>query len=809
MSLRQLAVDIMFNADTNKLMAVNTAVDDIRDGAVDTSSSMEELGSATDSVTSSMMTRLEGIGDVMGNVGKKMTLGITTPLLGLGAAAIHTVAGFDDSMSKVKAISGATAEEFDQLREMAMDLGSSTSFSASQAADAMTSLATAGWDTNQILAATPDMLSLASAGGLELDAAASIVTNTMSQFGMEADRAGETADMFAVAAASANTDVTELGEAMKYAGGSATTMNMDLAQTNAVLATFASQGLVGSAAGTAFTAMFSDLSSKAKDGAVKIGDTVVAVYDASGAMRDMGSIMGDVESATDGMNDAQKNAALQNVFGIQSLKGVNIMLSEGADAYKEMESAIYDSEGAAASMAEEMEDNIGGSLRSMGSALEGFMIVLGDELKDHVRNAADFIGVMAGKFGELSPAVRQGIVFVGAFLAAIGPVLLLGSKMIGVFVPVVAMFGKISTAIKGAGGAFAVLSNPIGIAVLAIGLIIGAVVLAYNKIEWFRDAVNAAWEWIKNATSTAFGFISGIVSSVFGAAMEFAISLVNRFKDFWDTNSAFIMAIVQERFNSIVATIQMVMGIIQGIFEIAWPLITGIITIAWELIKTVISTAIDVVLGIISAGMAILQGDWSGAWEIIKGIGEDIWHNIEDFFRNVDLFQIGADILQGLIDGIGSMAQAVWDKVSSIAEGIASAFSGVLQIFSPSRLFKRFGVDTMVGYQIGFDNEADHAIRSSEDAAFNIADAFNGESNVPEYDMAEAFNVSPDYPEYPFSDQPPSVATPVNESIQSSTKTENKNEFHFHISGENARDIATEVRREVEKVFARLNAAEA
>lgn len=776
-----MAIDIAFDAELGKIIAVDSAVDDIKSSAIDTGSSIDDLASTTESAGSSMLASFESLGSDLQSAGTKMSVGLTAPLMALGTAAVMTVSSFDDSMSKVQAISGATSDEFRQLREMALDLGSTTAWSASEAADAMTNLATAGWDTNQILAATPEMLSLASAGSLDLATAASITTGTMSVFSMEAERAGETADMFAVAAASADTNVFEIGEAMKYAGGSAVNMNMDLAQTNAVLATFANQSLVGSAAGTAFTAIFSDLSSKAEDGAVKIGKTSVAVYDASGAMRDMGSIMADVEKATDGMTDAKKDAALQDVFGIQSMRGVNIMLSEGSEAYKEMEAAIYDSEGAAAEMAETMEDNIGGAFRGMGSAIEGFMIVLGDELKPHVQAGAEFITDLAGKFGKLSDNTRKFIVVGGAIVAAIGPALVL--------------FGTLLTVI---GPAIAAITGPVGIAVAVIAGLVTAGIALYQN-----------WDTIKSKAAEVFPAFAPLLETVKGAFRN----LVDSLGPMWEN--------LKGLFESLKPILTIIGGLVGGTLAVAFGIfistITAVVSAIGPFINAVINI-VDIVVNMVNVVVSLLTGDFAGAWEYLGAIGQStvdlflnlfdtivtyistfvttiidffyglymtlvgnsiipdivneilewfvnliasgielvasfvtgiingfinlvvgigqqmnnayetiisIWDTVMSFFSEIDLFQVGVDILQGLIDGIGSMASSLWSKVTDIGSGIADKFKSVLSIFSPSRLFKRFGIDTMLGYTIGFENEAENAIDASEQAAHDVSDAFD------------------------------------------------------------------------------------
>ncbi|MCB5257133.1 MAG: phage tail tape measure protein, partial [Candidatus Cloacimonetes bacterium] len=160
--------------------------------------------------------KFNDVGKTMSNAGKTMSTYVTAPVLGLGAISLHTASNFDDAMRRVQAVSGSTGSEFEQLSRQARDLGASTSFSASDAADAMYYLALAGWKTNDIMDATPGLLSLAAAAGMELGTSADIVSDTMSAFQMEAGRAGEAADIFAAASSNSNTDVSMLGEAMKY-----------------------------------------------------------------------------------------------------------------------------------------------------------------------------------------------------------------------------------------------------------------------------------------------------------------------------------------------------------------------------------------------------------------------------------------------------------------------------------------------------------------------------------------------------------------------------------------------------------------
>ena len=404
---------------------------------------MKELSKTFSSVQKELDTvgkKFNDVGKTMSSAGKTMSTYVTAPVLGLGAISLHTASNFDDAMRRVQAVSGSTGAEFEQLSRQARDLGASTSFSASDAADAMYYLALAGWKTNDIMDATPGLLSLAAAAGMELGTAADIVSDTMSAFQMEASLAGTAADIFAAASSNSNTDVSMLGEAMKYAGASANSAGMDLAQTATVLGILADSGIKGSMAGTTFTAMLRDMKKNAVDGTIVIGKQVIALYDQTGAMRSLGDIMADVEKATDGMTTKQKDAALSNIFQEQSIRGVNIMLATGSERYQELEGKIKDSDGAAKRMAETMEGGVGGAMRELESAFEELSIVIGNILIDVVLPLILGLTDLFNWFSSLPEPVVTIIAVIATLLAAIGPILIITGA-------VVSAIGTLATAL--------------------------------------------------------------------------------------------------------------------------------------------------------------------------------------------------------------------------------------------------------------------------------------------------------------------------------------------------------------------------
>ena len=449
--------------------------------------------------------KFEEMGKKLTNTGKTMSTYVTAPLVGIGAISLHTAANFDDAMRKVQAISGATGSDFEKLTNQARELGATTAFSATDAAEAMYYLALAGWDVNEIMEATPGLLALASAAGMDLGQAADIVSDTMSGFQMDATQAGEAANIFAAASSNSNTDVLQLGEALKYAGATANAAGMDLVQTTAILGVLADSGVKGSMAGTTLNAMLRDMKKAAVDGAIGIGTHTIALYNEDGTMRDLGAVMADVGVATADMTVEQRDAALAAIFHEESIRGVNIMLATGSERYYELEGKIRDSDGAAKSMAETMEGGVGGALREMESAMEELMIVLGNILVIGVLPLIKYLTQLFGWFSELPAPIQQADIAFGAVIAIIGPLILaLGA--------VVSSIGTLAAAF-GTGGALAgaisfvsatllpALSAALGLLISPIGLVIVAVAalaLAW-KNNWFdiQGKAQVVWSWIK------------------------------------------------------------------------------------------------------------------------------------------------------------------------------------------------------------------------------------------------------------------------------------------------------------------------
>lgn len=317
---------------------------------------------------------------------------------------VEVGSSFEAGMSEVEAISGATGSELEALENKAKSLGSSTKFSATEAASAMTNMSLAGWSVNQTLSGIDGVLQLAAASNMDLADASQIVTDNISTFNLEASQSTHLADMMAYAQANSSTTAAELGEAYKNCGANMNAAGQDIETTTSFLEALANNGLRSSEAGTSLAAIMRDLTSKMKDGKIAIGDTSVTVMDSNGNFRDMTDVLKDVESATDGMGDAQKQAALMATFTSDSIKGLNMLLNTGADQVAGYEESLRNCSGAASDMADTMQDNLQGKLTELSSATEGLGIAVYDYISGPLQGGVELLtDVVSGLTDAITP----------------------------------------------------------------------------------------------------------------------------------------------------------------------------------------------------------------------------------------------------------------------------------------------------------------------------------------------------------------------------------------------------------------------
>lgn len=365
--------------------------------------SMDDVSKEADDASNS----IKNVGISLGTMAKAKAVDLAGDALRqLGRAAVNAAkdavevgSNFEKAMSEVEALSGASGAALDQMEKKARALGSTTKFSATEVANGFKYMSLAGWDTNQMLSSIEGVVNLAAAAETDLGAASDMVTDYLSAFGLEAEKAGRMADQMAYAQANSNTSVTQLGEAYANCAANLHAAGQDMETVTAVLEALANQGTKGAKAGTQVSAMMRDISKKMEDGSIMIGKTAVAVQDSEGNFRDLTDILRDVEKATGGMGSAEKTAALQKTFTAKSIQAVNQVLNEGMDAVAGYEEELRKADGAAADMANTMQDNLQGEVTRMKSAAEGLGIALYDGIKEPLTGLA---GLAADALGGLT-----------------------------------------------------------------------------------------------------------------------------------------------------------------------------------------------------------------------------------------------------------------------------------------------------------------------------------------------------------------------------------------------------------------------
>lgn len=544
--------------------------------------------------------KISEFGDKVSGVGQKL-LPVTGAVLGIGAAAVKTSADFDTAMSNVQALSGATGEEYDKLRSAALEMGETTAFSATEAADALGYMALAGWDAEQSTTALPAVLNLAAASGMELAQASDMVTDYLSAFGLAAADAAYFSDLLAFAQANSNTSAEQLGEAYKNCAANLNAAGQDVETVTSMLEAMANQGLKGSEAGTALAAVMRDITAKMEKGSIKIGKTSVAVMDADGNFRDMTDILMDVQAATEGMGSAQRAAALSTTFTADSTKGLNLLFNEGMDAVAGYEESLRGGLGSASEQAETRLDNLNGQVTLLKSALEGASISIGETLTPMVAQLVVWVQQAVDWFNSLDASQQRMIVTIALAVAAAGPLIMILGKVISTVGTVTSAVGKLcgfitGTAVPGItsslSGLFAFMAaNP---TLMIIAGITVAIIALVALIAAKGDEIQALLQRVDN-------FLQGIFArdwtQTFGPVLGGALNLFfSTLKGIWDR--------VYQLLNGV---IDFVRGVFTGDWQRAWQGVTDIFGSIFSGLTGLISGPIDAVVGIINGAIGVVD----------------------------------------------------------------------------------------------------------------------------------------------------------------------------------------------------------
>lgn len=414
----------------NSKSSLNGLDGEFRSASASITKSLDVIENKAKSTNKSVNASLSTMGDTVGKAGSKissvgntLTMGVTVPLVGVGIAAAKVGMDFDAAMSRVKAISGATGEDFEKLKNQAIDLGASTAFSSKEAAQGMENLASAGFSTQEIMTAMPGMLDLAASSGEDLASSADIASSTLRGFGLSADQAGHVADVLAKNASKTNAAVKDTGEAMKYIAPVAQEAGWSLESVAAAIGEMANSGIKGSSSGTSLRSMFSSLVKPSKEAGEAMESMGFKAYGADGKMKSLSTLITDLDKSTANMTTQQKENTIATLFGQEAMSGILTLIKSGSSGLDELTDSYKNSEGAAKEMAKTMQDNAKSSVEQMVGSLETAAIKVEESFAPMITELANHIGDLADQFSKLTPEQQMFYVKMLAGAAAIGPVL--------------------------------------------------------------------------------------------------------------------------------------------------------------------------------------------------------------------------------------------------------------------------------------------------------------------------------------------------------------------------------------------------
>lgn len=589
----------------------------------------------------------KALGEGITELGSSMTLGLTVPIVAAGGAATSVAASFDDAMSQVQGALGGASADMDGLRNLALQLGADTVFSATESAQAMVELAKGGLTEAQIkggaLAASMD---LAAAGQLNLADAAATTVQMMGSFGLGAGDATRIANALAGAANASSADVSDLTQAMSQCSAQASLAGWSLEDTAAALALFADHGVKGSDAGTSLKTMLQRLAAPTDQAAEAIAAYGLNIRDSNGKMKDISGIADELTGKLGGLSDAERDAALQTIFGSDASRAAAILMQSGSEGLAKYIAATNDAT-AAETMANAQKGELSWALENMGGAVESASIAFGTALAPAITAVAGVIGNVAEAFASLPAGVQTGIAVVLALVAALGPLLMvIGS--------VVAALPAISEGFAVLGGALAIPLAPAAAVVAAIAAVAAAIYAAWTTSETFRAAVMAG------------------VDAISSKVQEIC---------------AFLAPYVQAFLDQIVSTVQVAMDtlgpIIGAVLTVIVSTVVPILTSIMDTVAQVLATILATVTNVMAAVSTVIQG----AWQIISGIFQTVLGVIlavttGDFTmlqQGVTSIMQGTMVaINGVMQGILSIVSGAWNAVKAVFIGVCNAVSGAI-----------------------------------------------------------------------------------------------------------------------------------
>lgn len=650
--------------------------------------------------------KLNGLSSAFKTTGGLLSRNVTLPIVGVGAAAVKTATDFEAGMSEVKAISGATGSEFDALRDKAIEMGAKTKFSASDSADAFKYMAMAGWDASAMMDGIAGVMDLAAASGEDLATTSDIVTDALTAFGLQASDSAHFADVLAQASSKSNTNVGLMGETFKYVAPVAGALGYSIEDTAVAIGLMANSGIKGSQAGTALRSTITRLAKpvgEAKDAVEELG---ISITNADGTMKPLSQTMVELREKFAGLTEEQKAQHAAMLAGQEGMSGLLAIVNASDEDFQKLTDEINNANGAAEDMASVMMDNTAGAVEQLKGALESAGILIGEKLTPYIRKLAEWITGLVEKFNSLSEGEQEQIVKLGLILAAIGPVLLIMSKVISVVLMFAKAFGLIKNVVypaflaitqlkagmtaaelamegfsKESLGIASVLSGitaPIAAVIAIIAFLVGAFVTLWKTNEEFRDNMVGIWNSIKESINN---FFDGVVERINALGFDFE-NITEVIKTVWFALCDVLAPVFEGAFNRIAIILDGIFNQILSVMDIFIGLFTGNWEQLGEGVKGVITGIVETFSKL---GSNILGAIGDIGAEILRKLGFDkVAEGFQSFFDTLsELFGRIPELLSGAIDAVVTFfTVTIPEAFTSAIEAIQGFVDNIIEFFT-------------------------------------------------------------------------------------------------------------------------------
>lgn len=703
----------------------------------------DEAGSAGDKASGTFGSKFSAGVKTAAAVGAAAIGAATTAVSGFAASSVSAGMNFDSSMSQVAATMGTTVDQIQDLRDFAQEMGSTTAFSATEAADALNYMALAGYDADTSMQMLPNVLNLAAAGGIDLASASDMVTDAQSALGLTMEETSAMVDQMAAASSKSNTSVSQLGEAILTIGATASNMAGGTQELSTVLGALADNGIKGAEGGTHLRNMLLSLQNPTEQASATLDELGIAVYDSEGNMRSMIDIVGELQTATADMDQQSKDAVVSGIFNKTDLAAVNALLNTSTERFDELGSAIEDSQGAAQAMADTQLDNLSGDITLFKSALEGAQIAVSDQLTPSLR---EFVQFGSNGLSELTAAFQEG--GISGAMSAFGDILADLVGMIGEKLPDIVNAGTelLGSLVEGiiqnlptlATAAMEIITNlatglaqnlPTLIPTITEILLQVTTILIENLptiieagMQLFQGLVEGLVAAIPVIVDALPGLIDTIISTLIESMPLIMDGALTMFMAIVDALPDIISAITEalpQIIDSIVSfltsdglpqilegAITMLMGIVEAIPSIISAISSNLPTI----ITTIITGLVGALPQILSAAVSMLNGIIDAIPEIISSLASNIPTIIDAIVTSLSaglsaIKTVGVNLISGLWNGISDKAQWLYSQITNLGNTVVSKVKSLFGINSPSKVFAEIGGYLAEGLGEGWNDE--------------------------------------------------------------------------------------------------------